>query len=110
MLELPGGLLWGWGPAVREIRNLADIYRPALLFLSETKLKSDRAQDLMYRLGYAHAFGVSCTGLSGGLALFWNNNMVVEEGCSNKMWWFTGFYGQPHPENRKESWKLLKVL
>ena len=81
--------------------------------------------ELRARLGYPNAFGVNCVGLSGGLALLWSNEVVVdlktysknhidvwvtEDRGLGQQWCFTGFYGDPSRSRRKESWRLLKFL
>jgi len=117
---------WGCGrsEAVREIREIADKYKPMVLFLSETKMSAQRAQELRWRLGYQNAFGVSCTGLSGGLVLMWNHDVSLDiksfskyhidgwisETNSPVTWRFTGFYGDPARARRKESWRMLWFL
>jgi hypothetical protein len=69
----------GRSEAVREIRNIAELYYPKLLFLSETKMGAKKAEtELRMRLGYPNTFGVNCVGLGGGLALLWSNDVVVD--------------------------------
>jgi hypothetical protein len=48
----------GQPETVQEVRSLVELHRPELVFLSETKLSQKRAQDLRWRLGFDHAFGV----------------------------------------------------
>ena len=117
-------LSWLWEAAtVREIRCIADTFNPLLLFLSETKMRSQRADELRWRLGFQNAFGVSSVGLSGGLVLLWKNNVTVDLKSYSKFhidvwvtmengrqWRFTGFYGEPVRARRKESWRLLRFL
>ena len=62
---------------VQEISSLVQLHRPALVFLSETKLPETRAKELRFRLGFQNAFAVKSEGLSGGLALYWNNESTV---------------------------------
>ncbi|CAO2184128.1 unnamed protein product [Urochloa humidicola] len=117
----------GRSEAVQEIRNIVDLHNPMLLFLSETKMSAVKVQDLRWRLGFPNAFGVNSEGLSGGLGLFWKNNVVIElknysknhidvwvddavNPCPERMWRFTGFYGEPRREKRKESWRRLRFL
>ena len=110
---------------VQEISNLVSLHRPALVFLSETKLSEQRAKDLRWRLGFDNAFGVKAEGLSGGLALYWNNDSVVtlksftrthidvfvhNDITGEGQWHFTGFYGEPVRSRRGMSWELLKFL
>jgi hypothetical protein len=64
---------YGWSEAVQEIHELVDLYKPMALFLSETKMSAQRSQDLRRRLGFQNAFGVACSGLSGGLVIMWRS-------------------------------------
>lgn len=115
----------GRSETVHEIHNLVEIHRPALVFLSETKLNATRAEDLKWRIGMQHAKGVSCDGLSGGLALFWMKDvnvrilnlsrthidvMVSGGVMGGGDWRFTGFYGEPRRQFRGDSWYLIKYL
>lgn len=110
---------------VREIGDLIRSHRPALVFLSETKLSAQRAQDLRFGFGFNNAFGVKAVGLSGGLVLFWNNDSVVNlksfsnshidvmienDGLGDVQCRFTGFYGAPVRAKRGLSWDLLKFM
>jgi hypothetical protein len=47
----------GEAATVREIRCIADTFNPLLLFLSETKMRSQRAEELRWRLGFQNALG-----------------------------------------------------
>jgi hypothetical protein len=56
-----------------------ELNHPKVLFLSGTKMVARKAEtELRQRLGFANAFGVNCAGLSGGLALLWTNDVVVD--------------------------------
>jgi hypothetical protein len=74
-------------------------------------------------LGFDAAFAVDRIGRSGGLALLWRNNIncqiinysqnfinaeVNTEGATP--WRFTGFYGYPEQDRRRDSWDLLRSL
>jgi hypothetical protein len=112
--------------AVREFRNIAELHRPKVLFLSKTRMGARKAEsELRARLGYPNAFSLNCVGLSGGLALLWSNEGVVELKTYSKnhidvwvtddrgigqQWRFTSFYGDPARSHRKELWRLLKFL
>lgn len=96
-----------------------------MVFLMETRLSKDRAHELQRMLGFLNGHVVPSEGLSGGLALFWKKGIVVFAqtmsrshidiviSCDElevKQWRFTGFYGEPRRERRKNSWYLLKFL
>lgn len=101
------------------------MFKPMVLFLSETKMSAQRSQELRWRLGYPNAFGVSCSGLSGDLVMMWKNEISLDIKSFSKYhidgwvsasssvpetWRFTGFYGDPECGCRKESWRMLWFL
>uniref|UniRef100_A0ACD5ZTU9 Uncharacterized protein n=1 Tax=Avena sativa TaxID=4498 RepID=A0ACD5ZTU9_AVESA len=51
---------------------------PSLVFLCETRLKAEKVRRLRGRLGLRGFAGVDSDGLCGGLALFWNDQLIVE--------------------------------
>lgn len=72
---------------------------------------------------FSHCFPVDKVGLSGGLALFWGEDLDVRFCSFNKYyidvmtqevggakWRFTSFYGDPYPKRRHLSWTLLRHL
>jgi hypothetical protein len=82
-----------------------------------------KSEDLRWRLGFPNAVGVSSIGLSGGLVIFWKNEVVMDlksfsknhidvwiTETDGKMWRFTGFYGEPARSRRSGSWHLLRFL
>jgi hypothetical protein len=88
-------------------------------------MSQQKAQDLRWRFGFDHAFGVKSEGLSGGLVLFWNSDTVVSLKSFSRNhidvmvqnlntgeadWRFTGVYGEPTRAKRKRSWDLMKFL
>jgi exonuclease III len=100
--------------AVRDLRQLIKTHQPDLIFLSETKLQ--KSDFLLRNKSFGNTFlnfVVDCTisprNRSGGLALFWsnnvnvsiigyNNNMIdcyVESGNDGNYWRATGIYGFP---------------
>ncbi|MCH86334.1 endonuclease/exonuclease/phosphatase family protein [Trifolium medium] len=75
------------------------------------------------KLGFDNAFAVDRIGRSGGLAILWRrkaecqiitysqNFINVEiKYDSGRLWRFTGFYGYPEHDRRRESWDLLRSL
>jgi hypothetical protein len=95
------------------------------VFLSEAKMAAVKSQDLRFRLGSHHAFGVKAEGLSGGLVILWNNDTVVSLKSFSRThieakvqsaltgerdWRFTGFYGETARARSERRWDLLKYL
>jgi hypothetical protein len=110
--------------AVRDLCRLVKDKKPNLVFLIETKLRTAKLEKIRIRTGFNSAFGVDSVGRSGGLALLWSEdsrveiqnysrrhvNALVSLSSSGPKWIFTGFYGNPEPWKRHESWSLLKFL
>jgi hypothetical protein len=74
----------------------------------ETKIGAKRVEMLRNTLGFAGCYAVDSDGLSGGIGLFWSNEVSVEiknhsfnhidalvqnSDLSSPKWRFTGFYG-----------------
>ncbi|KAM0866346.1 hypothetical protein ACQ4PT_042693 [Festuca glaucescens] len=112
-------------PTVRELRKVVKQEGPSILFVMETKISKERVESLKISLGFTGCFGVSSEGLSGGIALFWSADVVVDvknfSSChidamvrkdipNSFEWRFTGFYGAPRAEDRHHSWRFLRTL
>ncbi|XP_042950087.1 uncharacterized protein LOC122282202 [Carya illinoinensis] len=110
----------------RSIRSLHDLLTsevPEILFLQETKLSSRRLEFCKLRLGFRCCFGVDSVGRSGGLALFWKEDINLRiisysrihihasiKNCDGVEWLLTGVYGHPDSGQGSEGWRLLKFL
>jgi exonuclease III len=68
----------GMDSTVREIRNLVRQHAPTVLCVVETQLHRDRVNNLASTLGFKYSFAVSSSGRSGGLGMFWNEEIKVE--------------------------------
>ncbi|KAL0338469.1 UNVERIFIED_CONTAM: putative mitochondrial protein [Sesamum angustifolium] len=112
------------GPwTVQYLGDLIRDYRPALVFVAETKCSS-RHIDRLKRKFDMHGVSVDSRGKSGGLALLWSrttdvllqNYSVNHIDVSMKLaedqdWWrFTGIYGEPDNSKRECTWGLLSRL
>ena len=107
---------------VRELRKIVKQEGSALLFVMETKIRGKRVENLKHVLGFSGCFAVSSDGLSGGIGLFWTNEVTVSlenfiashidvsVTQGGKSWRHTGFYGEPHVENRHHSWRFMRTL
>jgi exonuclease III len=114
------GNLW----TVRDLCRLVKEKRPNMVFLMETMLQTAQLERLKFKLGFDCVFVVDSKGKNGGLALFWYEdfhvtiqnfrrhhiNAIVLSEEHNSSWLFTGFYGHPKVNKRKESWALLRHL
>ncbi|CAM8968946.1 unnamed protein product [Rhodiola kirilowii] len=109
--------------AVRSARDLirSYSYRPEVFGLIETKLKARDWEFTRIKLGFQHCFSFGRVGLSGGLALLWNEETEVKvksysryhidaEVGNHEVFNFTLFYGNPRASLREESWNLLRAI
>lgn len=95
---------------------------PSFVFLCETRIPQKKADEFKVRLSFSRCFSVSSNGASGGMILFWDNDLVVtirsfseahidsfiqENGGT---WRFTGLYGNQKANLRSHSRILLRRL
>jgi exonuclease III len=108
---------------VREVRDLAKDYAPSVLCLLETQIDKKRVEGLARTLGFDNSFAVSSQGRSGGLGLFWNNEINLEvlpysqyhidaiiSSPTMEQWRLTCVYGEARVSERYKMWDLLKFL
>lgn len=62
--------------SVQVLKDLLHFKRPKIVFVMETKINGARLNYICDVLGFNNFFAVDSIGLSGGLGLFWNDNMV----------------------------------
>jgi len=117
------GTAGGWRTP-GQFMSCATLHHPKLIFLSETRMSANRSKNLRWKLGLKNCLGVDCNGLSGGLALFWDDSIcvsllsqgeryidvLVSDGPDSVPWQATFVYGEPRVENRKDMWNLLSSL
>lgn len=96
--------------------------KPQIMFIVESKYDAVKSERLKNSLNFNSCFCVSCRGKSGGLLLFWKEEMDISiksfsEGHidalirrKNGYWRFSDFYGNPKTEKRIHSWNLLERL
>ncbi|XP_062028872.1 uncharacterized protein LOC133744858 [Rosa rugosa] len=109
----------------RALKDLIVQNRPQIVFLCETKSSSVSGfRDLHHALGFPHSKEVLSVGQSGGLGMFWNDEVNVQVrtfsahhidleiggGPGDPRWRLTGFYGYLTTAERDKSWKLLRDL
>jgi ribonuclease HI len=95
-----------------------------MVFLMETKIRKNKMEIIRCKLHFENMFVVDSVGKSGGMALFWGEEVSVRvQNFSHRHigglvsmpgldeeWLFTGFYGHPEPQKRFEAWALLEYL
>jgi len=108
---------------VRELRDLAKNYAPSVLFIMETQIDKYRVENLRYTLGFDSCFEVKSSGRSGGLGLFWKNDVHVSvQKYSNyhidtivsehgkEPWRMSFIYGGPKRSLRHRTWDIMKQM
>ncbi|KAK2648340.1 hypothetical protein Ddye_015829 [Dipteronia dyeriana] len=106
--------------ALKNVLKRKSLY---LVFLFETRLKASDVGSIKRQLGYEGCFQVNCVGGSGGLLLFWKEDWKVSitsfstghidarVSHENGVWWrFSGIYGCPGPNQRHNTWELIRRL
>jgi hypothetical protein len=68
----------GNAPTARELAVISQVWRPSIFFLCETRQNKNKVRRLRHRLGLKGFAGNSSNGLSGGLALFWHEQISVQ--------------------------------
>ncbi|XP_026458433.1 uncharacterized protein LOC113358938 [Papaver somniferum] len=116
----------GTRDAKRYLNDMLNKLNPDIIFLSETRLKSDKLKKIVNELGISNFWYVNpggASGTAGGLALIWKTNVSLEIlDCSinhlnakisisnSPIWLFTGYYGNPYNTTSKlHSWQKLET-
>jgi hypothetical protein len=63
---------------VKELHDLVKKFSSSVLCVLETQIQKSRVEWLKRMLGYDDTFAVSSFGRSGGLRIFWNNEIKLE--------------------------------
>lgn len=113
----------GNASTIRELREIAKKFAPTLLCIIETQIDKARVENLASSVGYDKAFAVSSVGRSGGIGLFWNNNLDIEIlgysvyhlDCGIREtgfdpWRLTVVYGEAQTHLRHHTWNTLKNI
>jgi hypothetical protein len=95
-----------------------------MVFLCETRQKNEKIRKFQTRLGLKGFVGKDSDGLSGGLALYWNENLEVNVNDvtdryidafvrispDDPLWHLTCVYGEPRTENCHCMWSHIMDL
>ncbi|KAL5542394.1 hypothetical protein UlMin_010104 [Ulmus minor] len=113
------GNTWTSNALLSHVRK----FSPDIVFLLESKLFSTQIPRLARKLGFLNFYGVDRVGLSGGLVLFWKDHVIVKINSAARFyidafisssdiipWRFSGIYGDPNPNQRKNTWELIQRL
>lgn len=63
---------------VQDLCRLVSVHHPKLVFLCETRQKQEKVESLRWRLGLKNVLCHSEQGKGGGVALFWDESLVVD--------------------------------
>ena len=108
---------------VRELRDLTRQLAPSVLCIVETQIEGSRVENLAGSLGFTNSFAVNSSGRSGGLGVFWNDeiklvvdgyskyhiNVVVDDLAQIKTR-VTFVYGEAHVNERFKTWNMLRGI
>ncbi|KAL8116071.1 hypothetical protein AgCh_022528 [Apium graveolens] len=108
---------------IQFLKHITQQKRPSIIFLSETLAREKKVAEVCKTLNFAGFISIEVQGHSGGLALLWKNEggCTVIEATRNYIdfevenegvgrWRYTGFYGCPERQRRRESWGMLLNL
>ncbi|KAL9674714.1 hypothetical protein QQ045_002913 [Rhodiola kirilowii] len=96
-------------------------HSPQVVCLLETKKRAADVEGMKHKLGFQNCFRVSYRGLSGGLAILWDDSVGVEIKSysfyhidvvikEQKEFRLSLFYGNPSVSKRRESWSSLRQV
>jgi hypothetical protein len=107
---------------VKELRDLVKNFSLSMLCVLETQVHMSRV-GLESTLGFDDAFAVSSSGRSGGLGIFWNNEIKIEilpysqyhidafvTEVGGDPWRLTCVYGEARVSERFKTWDMLKHI
>ncbi|XP_020874084.1 uncharacterized protein LOC110226497 [Arabidopsis lyrata subsp. lyrata] len=97
--------------------------KPDILFFVETKNGFSYVNTLAADLGYPHSYIIPSDGLSGGMAIFWNDNIDIEfldpptlnytdmyvSTSGHPTFCLTYVYSDPDQRHRNAMWERMKV-
>ena len=63
---------------INELRTLTKRFAPSIVCIVETQIEGSRVENMVGTLGFNKSFAVSSSGRSGGLCIFWNDEIKVE--------------------------------
>ncbi|XP_071914102.1 uncharacterized protein [Coffea arabica] len=111
------------GPlTIPQLKEVLNFHSPKMVFLCETKHQGKFMRKVQRRIGFENSHLVDSDGKAGGLALFWNNEVKIDQirnkewyisarvkdKETNCHWWFVGVYASIDSNVRKEQWKVLE--
>ncbi|XP_021718562.1 uncharacterized protein LOC110686251 [Chenopodium quinoa] len=106
---------------VRKLWKWSMHISPDLVFISETMISKEAVEMKKGRIGFSNAFRVASQGKSGGLCLFWNeevtdfslvsfsqNHICGDVNKGEVTWRFVGIYRWLDSGNKFRTWALIE--
>ncbi|XP_043710063.1 uncharacterized protein LOC122658959 [Telopea speciosissima] len=106
--------------AVRTLKHVSKSETPDMMFLIETKSNGERLWTLKRRMKYHEVYAINAVGASGGLALFWHQNIKVKimfadarvidcevSSEQGNKFFLTCVYGDPVKSQRQGIWNRI---
>lgn len=105
---------------IRYLEDIRNQYNSDIMFLIETKNNVKYVQNISRRLSYPHCFVLPAEGLSGGLGIFWKDEIrcdfvrpptlhytyiYIYEGA--EVFCLTYVYGNPRRQQRSRLWRRM---
>jgi exonuclease III len=108
---------------VRELKDFVVKFYPSILCIQETQISRTRVEALASTFGFDNAFAVDTDGRSGGLGIYWNNDISIdvlgysqyhidvsvsrigEIPCRH-----TSVYGEAQTSERDRTWNMMKDI
>lgn len=98
---------------VRDLCSLVRLHHPKIVFLSKIRMSEGRSRNLRFKLGFRNSLAISINGLSGGLALFWDESIklsLLYKGNAILMFWWRMMHivdhGGPLLFTGNRGWKI----
>lgn len=110
--------------SIQHFKGLVNIHNPSILFLSETLSNDQHIRRLTQFLQFNNYFNIPKIGRRGGLRLVWEDNLNIQILLQSQNyihtevtpllpeqpWFFTGIYGPPHPDIKKNLWQSFPTI
>ena len=108
---------------VQELRDLTRQFASSVLCILETQIEGSRVESIAGSLGYNKSYAVSSSRRSGGLGIFWNDeirlevvgysryhiDVVMDELVDSKTR-VTFVYGEAQVNERYKTWDMLRGI
>jgi hypothetical protein len=111
----------GNASTVRELRDFVVKFAPSILCIQEAQIDRGHVESLAGLLGFDKAFAIDSAERSGGLGIFWSNDISIDilgysqyhidisiVGIGDIPWRLMSVYGEAQISERHRTWDMLK--